>query len=51
VLPVIREAQAAGARSLAEIATALNARGVPTSRDGSWAPTTMKRILDRSTAA
>jgi hypothetical protein len=51
VLPVIREAQAGGARSLAEIADALNARGVPTSRGGSWAPTTVKRILDRSTAA
>jgi hypothetical protein len=46
-LPLIREAQASGARSLAEIADVLNARGVPTSRGGSWAPTTVKRILDR----
>jgi DNA invertase Pin-like site-specific DNA recombinase len=48
VLPVIREVQVAGARSLAEIADALNARGVPTSRGGSWAPMTVKRVLDRA---
>jgi DNA invertase Pin-like site-specific DNA recombinase len=47
-LSLIREAQASGARSLAEIADALNARGVPTSRGGSWAPTTVKRVLDRA---
>jgi DNA invertase Pin-like site-specific DNA recombinase len=47
-LPVIREVRVAGARSLAEIAYALNARGVPTSQDGSWAPMTVKRVLDRA---
>jgi hypothetical protein len=47
-LPVIREVQARGARSLAEIADALNARGVPTARDRSWAPMTVKRVLDRA---
>jgi Recombinase len=41
VLPLIRELQAAGARSLAEIAAALNARGVPTPRGASWARTTV----------
>src|SRR4051794_19546082 len=45
-LPLSREVQAARTRSLAEIADALDARGVPTSRGGSWAPTTAKRILD-----
>ena len=48
VLPLIREAQAAGARSLAEIAAALNARGVPTSHGATWAPMTVKRALDRA---
>jgi hypothetical protein len=51
VLPVIREVQAAGARSLAEIAAALNARGMPTARGGSWTPMTVKRMLDRADGA
>src|SRR5262245_32450683 len=34
VLPIIREAQRAGARTLREIAAALNARGVSTARGG-----------------
>ena len=34
--PAIREAQAAGAKSLREIAAALNARGVATARGGRW---------------
>jgi DNA invertase Pin-like site-specific DNA recombinase len=50
LLPVVREVQAAGARTLAEIADALNTRGVPTARDGSWAPMTVKRVLDRTGA-
>jgi hypothetical protein len=48
LLPVIREVQAGGARTLAEIADALNARGVPTARGGSWAAMTVKRVLDRA---
>jgi DNA invertase Pin-like site-specific DNA recombinase len=48
VLPLIREVQAAGARTLAEIAAALNARGVPTSHGASWARTTVKRVLERA---
>jgi hypothetical protein len=43
--------QAAGARTLAAIAAALNARSVPTARGGSWAPMTVKRILDRARGA
>jgi DNA invertase Pin-like site-specific DNA recombinase len=34
VLPLIREIQRAGARSLRAIADALNARGVPTAAEG-----------------
>jgi DNA invertase Pin-like site-specific DNA recombinase len=48
VLPIIRELQVAGARTLAELADALNARGVPTPRGGSWARMTVKRVLDRA---
>jgi hypothetical protein len=36
VLPIIREAQKAGARTLREIAEALNARGIATARGGLW---------------
>ena len=42
-----RAVQAAGARTLAEVAAALNTRGVPTARGASWAPMTVKRVLDR----
>jgi hypothetical protein len=45
---VIRKVQASEARSLAEIADALNARGVLTARGGSWSPMTVKRVLDRT---
>jgi hypothetical protein len=47
-LPLIREAQAAGARSLADVAAALNARGMPIPRGGLWLAKTMKRALDRA---
>ena len=47
VLPVIREAQAAGATSLRQIAAALNARGIPTARKGTWAATQVRDILAR----
>jgi DNA invertase Pin-like site-specific DNA recombinase len=48
VLPLIREAQAAGAQSLAEIAAALSARGVSTPRGGHWIAKTVKRALNRA---
>jgi DNA invertase Pin-like site-specific DNA recombinase len=47
-LPLIREAQATGARSLAEIAAALNGRGIETARGASWSPMAVKRVLDRA---
>jgi DNA invertase Pin-like site-specific DNA recombinase len=48
VLPIIRKAQKAGATSLRAIAQVLNDRGIPTPRGGTWAPTQVKNILDRS---
>jgi len=46
--PAIREAQAAGAKSLREIAAALNARGIATARGGKWEATTVRNILRRA---
>jgi hypothetical protein len=48
VLPIIREAQKAGATTLREIAEALNARGVATARGGQWYATSVKNMLDRA---
>jgi DNA invertase Pin-like site-specific DNA recombinase len=48
LLPVIRELQAGGARTLAAVAAGLNARGVPSARGASWAPMMVKRVLDRA---
>jgi recombinase-like protein len=50
VIPIIREAQRAGANTLRQIADALNARGVATARGGSWHPMSVKNLLDRSAA-
>jgi DNA invertase Pin-like site-specific DNA recombinase len=48
VAPAIREAQAAGAKSLREIAASLNARGVATARGGRWEAQTVANILRRA---
>ena len=48
VLPIIREAQKAGARTLREIAEALNARGITTARGGQWYAQSVANILRRS---
>jgi DNA invertase Pin-like site-specific DNA recombinase len=48
VLPVIREAQKAGARTLREIAEALNARGIATARGGQWYAQSVGNILERA---
>ena len=50
VAPAIREAQAAGAKSLRQIAAALNARGIATARGGKWEATTVANILKRVAA-
>src|SRR3954469_24176633 len=47
VLPIIREAQKAGATTLRDIAAALNARGVATARGGQWPPKAASNILER----
>src|SRR4029078_325740 len=48
VLPVIRAAQKAGARTLRDMASVLNARGVPTARGGQWHPKSVSNILGRT---
>ena len=51
VAPVIREAQAAGAKSLRQIAAALNARGIATARGGKWEAATVANVLKRAAAS
>jgi DNA invertase Pin-like site-specific DNA recombinase len=48
VRPIIREAQKAGARTLREIAEALNARGIATARGGQWYAQSVANILERA---
>lgn len=48
VLPVIREIEAAGAKTLRAIADALNARGIATARGGRWAAQTVANIRNRA---
>jgi DNA invertase Pin-like site-specific DNA recombinase len=50
VLPIIKEAQKAGASTLRAVAEALNARGISTARGGSWHAMSVKNILDRPMA-
>jgi Recombinase len=50
VLPIIREIQAAGAKSLRAVAAALTARGVPTARGGTWSAMQVHNLLKRSDA-
>jgi DNA invertase Pin-like site-specific DNA recombinase len=47
-LPIIKEAQKAGATTLRQVAEALNARGVATARGGQWHATSVKNMLDRA---
>ena len=48
VLPIIREAQKAGASTLRQIAEALNARGIPTARGGHWYAQSVANVLERA---
>jgi DNA invertase Pin-like site-specific DNA recombinase len=48
VMPTIKEAQASGAKSLREIAAALNGRGIATARGGKWEAATVRNILRRA---
>jgi len=45
--PVIRELMASGARSLGQIASGLNAKGVPAPRGGRWRKAQVDRIMRR----
>lgn len=47
VLPIIVDFQRAGARTLRQIADALNARGVPTPRGGNWHAMSVRNVLGR----
>lgn len=47
VLPIIREAQRAGATTLRSIAEVLNARGIHTARGGRWHATSVKNVMER----
>jgi DNA invertase Pin-like site-specific DNA recombinase len=47
-LPIVRQIQASGAKSLREIARALHARGVPTARGGQWTPVQVTNLLKRA---
>jgi DNA invertase Pin-like site-specific DNA recombinase len=48
VLPIIREIQRAGVKTLRDIADALNARGIATARGGRWHAMTVRNVLARS---
>jgi DNA invertase Pin-like site-specific DNA recombinase len=48
VLPIIRQIKRAGARTLREIADALNARGVQMARGGQWYAMTVRNVLARA---
>jgi DNA invertase Pin-like site-specific DNA recombinase len=47
VVPAIEEARAGGARSLRDLAEALNQRGIPAPKGGNWTATTVRRVLER----
>lgn len=47
ILPVIRHIQASGVPTYAGIASALNARGIPTARGGAWHPSTVQKLVVR----
>jgi DNA invertase Pin-like site-specific DNA recombinase len=48
VLPIIREIQASGVKSLRAVARALTARGIATARGGAWTPVQVSDILRRA---
>src|SRR5258707_7421596 len=51
ILPIIKEAQRAGATTLRQIAEALNARGVATARGGQWYAMSVKNMIGRDKTA
>lgn len=49
-LPIVHQIQRAGLTTLRDIAEALNARGIPTARGGTWAPQTVANLMKREAA-
>ncbi|MER9580479.1 recombinase family protein [Mesorhizobium sp. M0276] len=47
ILPIIRDIQASGVKSLRQIAVALNARGIATARGGTWTAVQVTDIINR----
>jgi len=45
--PILFDLKASGASTLREIASALNERGIPTARGGSWSAVQVSRVLER----
>lgn len=45
--PILADIRAGGAVSLRQIAVELNARGIPTTRGGSWSAMQVRRLLER----
>ena len=50
VAPLIAEVRAAGAKSLRQIAAALNGRGIATARGGKWEAAAVANVLKRVAA-
>jgi len=48
LLPLIRQIQESGAKSLRTVAAALAARGIPTARGGSWTAAQVANVLRRA---
>jgi DNA invertase Pin-like site-specific DNA recombinase len=48
VLPIVRQIEAAGAKTPRAIAAALNARGIRTARGGGWHDSTVRNLLARA---
>ena len=47
ILPIIRDIQASGVKSLRQIAVALNARGIATARGGTWSAVQVTDVINR----
>jgi hypothetical protein len=45
VLPIVRQIDAAGAKTHRAIAAAMNARGVRSARGGAWHPSTVRNLV------
>ncbi len=50
VLPIIREIQSTGATTYQAVADALNRRGIATARGGEWYPSTVRKLMLRTSA-